>query len=210
MSDEPGPERFQKVSNVSRETLERLKIYAGILEKWNPRINLVSKPSLADLWTRHMLDSAQIWGHRSTDTGIWADFGSGGGFPGLVIAALAHAEAPEIKVKLIDSDVRKGVFLRTAASAMGLDVEVITSRVDTLPSLGASTVSARALAPLAALFEMAERHLAPGGTALFLKGESYQSELTEAGKTWEYKAETVPSITDSNAVLVKIGEFSRV
>jgi 16S rRNA (guanine527-N7)-methyltransferase len=196
--------------DVSRETLERLEALADLLEKWTARINLVSKSSLPEIWTRHILDSAQIWPHRKTETLIWADLGSGGGFPGLVVAAIAADEDPDMRVRLIESDARKGVFLSTATRNLGLNAEIVTSRIETASESGAETVSARALAPMSQLLGYAERHMTLGGTALFLKGRTYESELTDARKSWEYKAETIPSLTDPDAVLLKIGDLSRV
>lgn len=204
-----GPQEFARQANVSRETFERLEIYAATLAKWNPRINLVAKSTLGDLWTRHFFDSAQVFdiappGRR------WVDLGSGGGFPGLVIAAIAVEKRPELRVTLVESDQRKSMFLRTVAREMGVEVQVIAKRIEDIPALEADILSARALAPLDHLLSFADRHLAPEGVALFPKGENADKEIEESLASWRFVAEKFNSKTDSNAVILKIGGIERV
>ena len=102
--------------NVSRETIDSFGDYVKILDKWNKKINLVSKNSMNDVWERHISDSAQLWGFISNNVKKWVDLGSGAGFPGLIIAALAKEKLPDLKVTLIEADHRKCVFLNQAAS----------------------------------------------------------------------------------------------
>ena len=196
--------------DVSRETIDRLKVYEGLLQKWNPKINLVSKSTLADAWIRHFMDSAQIWYMAENNPQHWLDIGAGAGFPGLVVAAIAAEKSPEMRVTLVESDQRKSVFLRTVAREMGVKVDVITSRIEAIPPLNADVLSARALASLPELLEFAEKHRKPEGVCLFPKGTNVDSELTRAAKTWHISYETLPSTTDSNAVVLRIGEFHRV
>ena len=196
--------------DVSRETIDRLKVYEGLLRKWNPKINLVSKSTLSDAWVRHFMDSAQIWYMAENNPQHWLDIGAGAGFPGLVIAAIAAEKSPEMRVTLVESDQRKSVFLRTVAREMGVNVDVITNRIEAIPPLNADVLSARALASLSDLLEFAEKHRKPDGICLFPKGASVDSELTRAAKTWHISYETLPSTTDSNAVVLRIGEFHRV
>ena len=196
--------------DVSRETIDRLKVYEGLLRKWNPKINLVSKSTLADAWVRHFMDSAQIWYMAENNPQHWLDIGAGAGFPGLVIAAIAAEKSPEMRVTLVESDQRKSVFLRTVAREMGVNVDVITNRIEAIPPLNADVLSARAPASLSDLLEFAEKHRKPDGICLFPKGANVDSELTRAAKTWHISYETLPSTTDSNAVVLRIGEFHRV
>ncbi len=141
-----------------------------IVQKWTPRINLVSRDSARDLWRRHIADSAQLWAFRPPAARSWADLGSGAGFPGLVIAALAAEAAPDLAVILVESDVRKAVFLAEAARAMGLKLEIVTARIEALAPLGADVVSARALAPLDRLLGYLEKHRGAGGYWLVSEG----------------------------------------
>lgn len=197
------------LADVSRETLDRLETYAALLKKWNPAINLVAKSTLNDLWDRHIVDSAQIFG-LIPDFLHWADLGSGGGFPGMVVAILAAERQPQAKVTLVESDLRKATFLRTVARETGIDADVISQRIEQVPPLGADVVSARALAPLDRLLAFAERHLTPQGTAVFLKGQNFQSELDTALASWRFDVQKLPSQTESTAVILKIGGLARV
>lgn len=201
---------FQKAFNVSRETIDRLKIYEQLLKKWNPKINLVGKSTISEIWGRHFQDSAQVWSLRPKVLRKWLDIGSGGGFPGLVIAILAEESHPDLKVTLVESDTRKATFLRVAARDMRISPTIIAKRVEHLPPQGADVVSARALAPLDKLFEYSSLHLAKNGCCLFSKGQNYESELTEAAKQWKFNVKRQPSITDSSAVVLEVGGLGRV
>jgi 16S rRNA (guanine527-N7)-methyltransferase len=200
---------FAAAANVSRETLAALRHYADLLVKWNARINLVAPGTLPDLWSRHFLDSAQLLELAPESARLWVDLGSGGGFPGLVVAAIAAGKRPGLRVRLVESDQRKAAFLRTAAAAMQVEVEVLTERAETLAPQRADVVSARALAPLAALLPLARRHLAEGGVALFPKGANYRRELAEALALSEFNVQNYPSRTDTAAVVLKIGGAAR-
>lgn len=208
MSDE-GETRFLAAVDVSRETLERLRAYYALLNKWNPKINLVSASTLSEVWTRHFLDSAQIFDLR-TPGSHWADLGSGGGFPGLVVAILAAEKRTDMRVTLVESDLRKSAFLAHVSRDLGLDVNIVTERIETIPPLVAETLSARALAPLDKLLEFATRHLAPDGTAIFMKGGSWRSDLELAQKMWSFKSEAHPSKTGDGAAILVINGVKRV
>lgn len=200
---------FLARTNVSRETIERLDAYAALLLRWSERINLVSPKSLEALWERHFLDSAQLLAHAG-DARVWADLGSGGGFPGLVVAILAQETHPDLKFHLIEADQRKAVFLRTVAREVGIGVDVIAERIENVPALGADIVSARALAALSQLLSYSAIHLAPGGRALFLKGKDAQNELSIARKHWRFDCKTITSKTHPDSVILSIGDIERV
>ncbi|PIE15960.1 MAG: 16S rRNA (guanine(527)-N(7))-methyltransferase RsmG [Rhodobacterales bacterium] len=200
---------FLSQVDVSRETLERLDTYAALLTKWNPAINLVAPSTLQHLWSRHFLDSAQVLG-IAPDAKKWVDIGTGGGFPGLIVAILAAQTHPDLAVTCIESDLRKATFLRTVARETGVDVQVISNRIEQVEPLHADVLSARALAPLNKLLGFAERHLSPDGRALFLKGASYADEVKEALENWRFQADTYASKTDLNAVILTLGDISRV
>jgi 16S rRNA (guanine527-N7)-methyltransferase len=136
--------------NVSRETMDRLKTYAHLLEKWNPRINLVSKSTIPDLWTRHIADSAQVFALAPHPVSHWVDLGSGGGFPGLVIAIIANQGKSPLRVTLVESDARKSAFLRTVIRETGASARVINDRIDRRSRSGAYPVGGGVL--LAVIF----------------------------------------------------------
>jgi len=201
----------EEFSDVSRETSERLASYAALLRKWNPAINLVSRATLDELETRHFADSAQLFDLAPAEARHWVDLGSGGGFPGLVIAIIAEEHAPDLRVTLIESDQRKATFMRTVTRELGLRrVEVIDARIEAADPQEADVLSARALAPLDRLLGFAERHLAPHGVALFPKGARYADEVNRALASWRFEVQNHPSKTDPQAVVLKLGGIARV
>ncbi|MDZ7710086.1 MAG: 16S rRNA (guanine(527)-N(7))-methyltransferase RsmG [Roseovarius sp.] len=197
------------LQNVSRETEERLSHYAALLEKWNPRINLVSRSSLPHLRSRHFEDSAQLYALAAHPVAHWADLGSGGGFPGLVIAILAQETGSPTRVTLVESDARKSAFLRTVIREIGITATVRTERIETTAPLAADILSARALADLPTLLGFAARHLSPTGTALFPKGATWQQELSEAQRKWQFSHRVDTSETDPAAVILRVTGVSR-
>ena len=158
---------FRTAFDVSRETMARLEIHLALLTRWNPKINLVSRASLEHVWDRHFADSAQLWRLRPPSARLWLDLGSGAGFPGLVIAAFAADQAPELDVHLVESDQRKAAFLETVVRTAELRATVLAERVETLAAASADVVSARALAPLGTLLEMGKFIVGRGVLACF-------------------------------------------
>ena len=195
--------------NVSRETKALLGDLEGLLTKWNSAVNLVSKSTIGLIWPRHILDSIQIFDHGAT-ANIWADLGSGGGFPGLVVAILAKEKAPHMQVVLVESDQRKAAFLRAASQALGLTTQVLSNRIESIAPLNADIVSARALAALPQLCSFAAHHLNAGGAAIFLKGKSVEIEIANARKDWKFSLESHVSITDPAAVILVLKELVHV
>lgn len=187
---------------VSRETSARLERYAALLEEWQPRINLVGPKTLPELWTRHMLDSAQLYPLLPPGTARLADFGSGAGFPGLVLAVLGVPD-----VHLMESDQRKAIFLQHVSRETKTPVTVHHARIEQVPPLGADVVTARALAPLTDLLGHAHRHLKPGGTALFLKGAGWQQEVDDVKAHWMFHVKHSPSLTAPEGAIVALTDL---
>lgn len=199
-----------ELPDVSRETRERLDIYAALLNKWNPRINLVAPSTLKDLEARHFADSFQILNAAPKGLQTWADFGSGGGFPGLVVALSCHERKDTPRIVLVESDARKCAFLRTVLRETGVRADVITKRVEELEPLNADVVSARALAPLDVLLGYCSQHMTSDGTALFLKGERWKEEVRAAESQWKFDLQTTMSCTNSSARILQISKVTRV
>lgn len=195
--------------DVSRETLLRLEEFSALVRKWNKAINLISKGTVDDIWDRHVVDSFQIY-ELGGDGPRWVDLGSGGGFPGLVVAILAHEKHPDRKVTLVEADQRKATFLREAARATGVQAEIVCQRIEMMPPLQADVLSARALAPLTDLLDFTERHRRDGGRSLFPKGEQHRQEIAEAEKTWHFEPVIHPSSTNASSVIVEVRSLSRV
>ena len=198
-------EGFRRATGVSRETLERLAVYESLLRKWQKTINLVGPKTLDDAWNRHFLDSAQLHPLLPESAKVLVDLGSGAGFPGLVLAIMGVPE-----VHLIESDVRKGAFLREAARATGAPVTVHSKRIEAVQGLEADVLTARALAPLSDLLEWGARFLRPGGTALFLKGQNVEDELTATTKYWKMHTERFNSVTDPSGSILRLSGIAPV
>src|ERR1700716_104886 len=173
---------------VSRETEARLDRYVDLLLEWQAKTNLVAPSTLSHLWTRHISDSLQLLS-LAPSAKAWADLGSGGGFPGVVLAC-ALAETPGVNVHLIERNAKKAAFLREAirvTSAIGtVQLAGIGDSVDRIAG-PIDCVTARALAPLHQLIGFAEPLVGKGAKALFLKGQDVEAELTEATKYWNIK-----------------------
>ncbi|WP_428669826.1 16S rRNA (guanine(527)-N(7))-methyltransferase RsmG [Reyranella sp.] len=192
--------------DVSRETRDQFEALVYTLGRWQKAINLVGKATLAEVWTRHILDSAQLLPLIPKDARTLVDLGSGGGFPGLVLAALR----PDLGITLIESDARKGAFLGEAGRRMGLKnlPKVVVSRIEAAPAVKADIVTARALAPLAQLLAWASPHRSDTAICLFHKGKGWQAELTEAMTDWDIQSQSFSSVTDRDAVLLRVTQFS--
>ncbi|WP_136636800.1 16S rRNA (guanine(527)-N(7))-methyltransferase RsmG [Pseudooceanicola onchidii] len=198
------------ISSVSRETNDRLKTYLTLLEKWSPKINLVSAATLASAWDRHFVDSAQLVSLAEVKDAHWLDIGSGGGFPGMVVAIILAENDPSSHVSLLESDQRKCVFLRTVAREVGIKVDVINARIESAPPIGADIISARALSSLSTLLGFAQRHGKNTTTLLFPKGRSWKTEIEDAQREWRFTHSVHPSNTDAEAVILRIEEIEHV
>lgn len=198
----------RQIENVSRETIERLMVFEGLVQKWTKKINLVSSGDAPQVWERHIVDSVQVF-HAALNEGTWLDIGSGGGFPGAVAAILAKEHAKDQQFTLVDSDQRKCAFLRTVSRELDLNMKVQAARVEELAPHGAEVLSARALDDLKSLLFHAERHLSPNGVALFPKGASWKQEHEEAQLQWSYNLEVLQSATNPDATILKIKELKR-
>jgi 16S rRNA (guanine527-N7)-methyltransferase len=195
---------------VSRETEVRLDRYLALLREWQAKTNLVAPSTVAQLWTRHVADSLQLL-NLAPSAKTWADLGSGGGFPGVVLAC-ALAELPGTMVHLVERNGKKAAFLREAlrvTSAPGLvHAAGIEDTVDRLDS-PIDCVTARALAPLHQLIGFAEPLVRRGAKALFLKGQDVEVELTEATKYWNIKPNLHASLTGGQGWIVELDGIER-
>ncbi len=190
---------------VSRETEERLRRFVDLLLKWNGTINLISRRDEAHVWERHVIDSLALLPALPQGIERVIDLGSGGGFPGVVLAI-----ATGWRFDLVESDQRKGAFLREAGRVGGADVVVHTGRIEGLKIEPASLITARALAPLGRLLDLATPLLAPNGVCLFPKGRGAEEELTAAELHWHMRVERLPSAIDPLSTILRLSEIARV
>jgi len=176
------------------------------VEKWSPAINLVADSRLSTVWERHVLDSAQLV-PLAPPYSTWCDLGSGGGFPGLVVAAISRERSPEARVVLVESDRRKATFLSLIARELNLNAQVQAVRAENLPPQAADVVSARALAPLVRLLEWVARHAAPGAIVLLPKGRTFEEEIAAAQHRWAFTVEAIPSIVAPDSRILRITDL---
>lgn len=190
---------------VSRETTDRLDRFVALLLDWQRRVNLIAPSTEPVLWTRHIADSLQLLA-LAPDARVWADLGSGAGFPGFVIAC-ALAQTPGARVYLVERSAKKASFLREAARSVDAPVIVRGERIQDFlksPPERIDVVTARALAPLPELLAAAHPLLISGTIGLFPKGQAVDAELTEAAKCWNIQASLVPSRTDPKARILVV------
>ncbi|MBO9427642.1 16S rRNA (guanine(527)-N(7))-methyltransferase RsmG [Labrenzia sp. R4_1] len=191
-------EAVYKFGDVSRETLDRLQIYVDLVLKWQPAQNLIAPSTIPDIWTRHVADSLQTqWSYPEAK--VWVDIGSGGGFPGVVTAILL-ADVPDAHVHMIESNQRKAAFLRTALRETGSKGTVHAGRIESVAEGWThgpvDAVSARALASLKLLFDLAEPFTAQGAKAVFHKGQDFRRELDEVSDSWQFDLVEKESVVD--------------
>mgnify|MGYP001172765088 CR=1 FL=1 len=208
-----GPAAFARVFGVSRETVARLETYEALLRTWQRTINLVAPSTLDSVWQRHFADSAQLFGLIAPPPSngrpipkTWLDLGSGGGFPGLVLAILLAEREPAARMSLVESDTRKAAFLGEVARKTGLTVEIRAERSEKFATQAKShikdVITARALAPLPKLLGLALPYFSPQTVALFPKGREVESEVREAEQAFRFDAALAPSLTDAGARIV--------
>jgi 16S rRNA (guanine527-N7)-methyltransferase len=188
------PDIFAQTFDVPRGTIVRLERYADLLADWQQRMNLVGPATLSDVWLRHFADSAQL-SRLAAPGAEWLDMGAGGGFPGLVLAAMNWG-----RFVLVDSIAKKCRFLDAVKQDLGLDsVTILNARVELLPTVGVDIVTARAAAPLETLLDWGIRHVRPGGQYIFPKGRRWAKEVDAARIKFRFDLETVASMTDPEA-----------
>jgi 16S rRNA (guanine527-N7)-methyltransferase len=215
MPDPADRARALAMFDVSRETTARLDRFVDLLLGFQRHTNLISNASIGPLWTRHVADSLQLMElapkASTAKPPVWIDLGSGGGFPGIVIACVL-AEIPGACIHLIESNTKKAAFLREVVGGTGSPGIVHAGRIEALgPSLAsdADFVTARALAPLRDLCALIEPILKKGAQALLPKGQDLDTELTEATKYWNIDAETAPSKTSPTGRILIVRRLSR-
>lgn len=186
----------------SREDRALLERYADMVREKSQQMNLISHSTIPVLWERHIEDSLQILPYMPKKAKTLIDFGSGAGFPGIVLAILGST-----KVHLIESVGKKARFLQEVVDELSLNVVVHNARVESLKDLKADIVTARAVTALPHLLSLAKNIWHKDTLGLFLKGQKVDAELTEANKYWTFKVKKIPSLTDPSGTLLKINDL---
>lgn len=201
-------ERALREFDVSRETAQRLDTFIDLLRTWQNTTNLIAPSTIQTIWSRHVADSLQLLQYAQ-NAKTWVDLGSGGGFPGMVIAC---ALEPPAVVHLVESNAKKAGFLREAARVTGAPAKIHNQRIEEFNKQfqgHADIVTARALAPLAELLGFCAPHIKMGAQALLLKGQDIADELTEAAKYWKIDAELKESLTDPKGRILVVRNLEK-
>jgi len=201
-------QQFESVAGaVSRETFDKVESFEALFRKWNSAINLVAPSTLPELWQRHILDSAQLVPH-ARDARKWVDLGSGGGFPGAIVAILLRERCV---VHLVESNHKKAAFLRTTLAGLGINAHVHAERIeDAASSIGdADIVSARALTALPELLALSEPFMQRGARGLFHKGRDYRREVEESRDVWKFDLIEHPSLVDPTSIILDVSGLGR-
>jgi 16S rRNA (guanine527-N7)-methyltransferase len=207
-------ELLRQIFPVSRETIERLETYRRLLETWQAKTNLVAPNTLPQFWSRHVADSLQVKA-LCPDALRFADLGSGGGFPGLVIA-ITNIGVPGAEHHLVESLAKKCAFLRQVARETGASVIIHNQRIESAAERIAAlpappqVVTARALAPLVALLGLAEPLLLAGATGFFHKGREYVREIEECNGLWRFDLVVHDSRVETGSVLLQVSNLERL
>lgn len=188
-------QNFMTATDVSRETLALFEKWENLLTHWNKSINLVQKATVSEFWSRHALDSAQLFASLPDRARECLDLGSGAGFPGLALAIMGRGRVG-FHVDLIEANGKKSSFLRTVIRELGLPARAISERAESLPAKPYDVISARAFAPLPKLLDYAAPFWAEHTVGIFPKGRAYQDELVAARESYDYDVQIKASESD--------------
>lgn len=196
--------------DVSRETFLKLKTYEASLHEWQNKFNLVSNASLENAWQRHFEDSVQLFKFIPTSARTMLDFGSGAGFPALVLAIMAQEKLPQLKVKLIESIKKKTLYLNTVKELCQLNVDVVNDRIENLPAQKVDVITSRAMCNLNDLLKYSLRFTTKQTLMIFPKGRSYQEELDEARRNWKFDCRIEKNEVSDDGVILLINHLSSI
>ena len=192
--------------NVSRETQSLLDQFQNLVLKWDKSLNLIATSPRSQISTRHIQDSLNLVSICEETEGRWVDLGSGGGFPGVVVA-ISKRQTP-LEITLIEADRRKCVFLQEVRRRLGLQFSIRAERIEAVPALSAEIISARALAPLPELLALAVPHGKKQTRFLFPKGQNWSLELENARKSWHFTMKHHPSPVEAGSTILELTDVS--
>lgn len=202
-----GVEDVIRLTGVSRETIGRIEAFLAVLDDWRQRYNIIGPNEGRHIWRRHILDSLQLLPLIGEEATSLADLGTGGGFPGVILACALADRSTEIT--LVEKSVRKAQFLEAAIRELGLGAMVSNQRIEETGQGPCDVVTVRALAPLARLLPMFDLWLKPDGRALLLKGQGADKEIVHARETRTFDVETRPSLSGPDGQVLIISNLSR-
>ena len=212
--DSVTPDDLPEIFDVSRESLDKLRIYVAELLHWQARINLIAPSTIDQVWHRHICDGLQLCDHLSGNESLIVDIGSGAGIPGIPLAIWLAGTSSAAEVVMIEANAKKAAFLRHVSRVCSLNTRIINARVELLGKSdlqqAVDVCVARALAPLPGLLELTAQLPVHPQRMLFLKGQDVDAELTEATKCWNISVCKHSSRTQKDGCILEIHEAERV
>ncbi len=202
-------ENILDLYNVSRETVDELEKYEALVLEWNSKFNLISKSSIPYIWERHILDSLQLCQFIKETDDVMCDFGSGAGFPAIVLSIISKQMFPDLKIYLIESISKKAIFLNTVKQELNLNIEVINDRIENIKIPNIDIISSRAMASLDKLVEYSKPFCSKNTRLVFPKGGKYKEELEVAQKKWLFDLDIIQSKTDESGKILYIRNLRR-
>ncbi|MBQ7413487.1 MAG: 16S rRNA (guanine(527)-N(7))-methyltransferase RsmG [Alphaproteobacteria bacterium] len=196
---------MKHIYTLLEQSKEELNIYIDILKKWQKAVNLIAPSTLSDIWNRHIVDSAQLYPLISDNAKVLCDMGSGAGFPGIVLSILNKKNVGHLKqIILIESDMKKCLFLKEVVRELSLPVEILNTRIENIQHQKVDILTARALSSLQNLLVLGKNLIDSQTICLFLKGENVDEEIQKC--TINCQIEKIKSITNSNSSILKVTE----
>ncbi len=202
-------ENILEVYNVSRETINELKKYEALVVEWNNKFNLISKSSVQYIWERHILDSLQLCQFIKNTDKIMYDFGSGAGFPAIVLSIVGKQLFPKLKIFLVESITKKALFLNTVKNELNLNIEVINDRIENIKAKNIDLISSRAMASLDRLIDYSKPFCNKNTRLIFPKGSKYKEEIDLSLKKWKFDFDVIQSKTDETGKILYIRNIRR-
>jgi 16S rRNA (guanine527-N7)-methyltransferase len=184
---------------ISSEKISSLEFYVRLLFEKNGAFNLIGPREFPQIWERHVLDSAQLYPLLKNKNKSIADLGSGAGFPGLVLSILGIKN-----ITLIESSEKKSHFLENVSRETFCGAKVINDRVEKIKKIKFDIIISRAMGKLSILFDFSEPISKKSTEFFFLKGKTYEEEISEAQKKFDFSSELIQSITDPESKIVFI------
>lgn len=198
-------EKIREFSAISPAQEKALEDFVSLLLQENDKFNFIGKSTVENIWERHILDSAQLLKFIANKNLKFADFGTGAGFPGMVLSILGLRE-----IHLVEKAFRKTEFLRQAKALSSNRVFVHQSKLEELPKIEFDCIASRALAPLEKLLGYAHKFLKQDGYCLFLKGKNLNQEITLAKKSFQFEYELHSSLTSQESNIIKVSKISQI
>lgn len=201
--------KIEKKYNVSRGTIQQLEDYEESLQEWQQMMNLVSNASLNNAWERHFEDSVQLFDLLPSDAKTLFDFGSGAGFPGMVLAIMAKELLPNLQVNLVESTKKKTLYLKHVADLTNTNVNICNDRIENIKSQKADVITSRAMSSLNDLLNYSEPFCKNNTVLIFPKGKKHQEEIDEAKRKWNFNIEIYASNSSDEGAILLITNLKR-